>query len=69
MVGDYISTSFSNGKAFPVFEVASAPNGGQFNEALNTVTGGLAITGGAQTASGDAVVFTHPKANVLYTAY
>jgi BNR repeat-like domain len=41
MVGDYISTSFSAGKAYPVFAVATAPGGGVFNEAMFTVSGGL----------------------------
>ena len=58
MVGDYISTSFANGKAFPIFVVATTPNGAQLNEAMFTVTGGLPITGGASTASGASVVFT-----------
>jgi hypothetical protein len=72
MVGDYISTSFSNGKAFPVFVVATAPNGGQLNEAMFTATSGLAITGGTSTASGDPVVFTRATGSaprVLRTAY
>src|SRR6266702_2316729 len=72
MVGDYISTSFSNGKAFPVFVVATAPNGGQLNEAMFTATSGLAITGGTSTASGDSVVFTRATSGaptVLRTAY
>lgn len=41
MVGDYISTSFSNGRAFPVFAVATAPTGSTFHEAMFTVVGGL----------------------------
>lgn len=49
MVGDYIATTFSNGVAFPVFEIASAPGrGGQCrgnkatcHEATFTVTSGL----------------------------
>jgi hypothetical protein len=41
MVGDYISTSFSAGKAFPVFSVASAPNGTTYNEVTDTVANGL----------------------------
>jgi hypothetical protein len=41
MVGDYISTSFCGGKAYPVFAVAMAPRGGVFNEAMFTVLGGL----------------------------
>ena len=71
MVGDYISTSFSDGKAFPVFVTASAPNGTQFNEALFTVTTGLEIAGGTNTASGDHVIFTRSTAapSVLRTAY
>jgi len=41
MVGDYISTSFSGGKAYPVFAVATAPGGGAFNEAMFTISDGL----------------------------
>lgn len=41
MTGDYISTSFSGGKAFPVFSVATAPNGTTYNETTDTVAGGL----------------------------
>lgn len=40
-VGDYITTSFAEGRAFPFFEVAAAPAGGRFNESLYTVEGGL----------------------------
>src|SRR5712691_3893758 len=43
MVGDYISTSFVGGPAFPAFAVASAPTGGIFNEAIFTVKGGLSV--------------------------
>ena len=42
-VGDYISTVFCNGLAFPVFSIASAPDGGQMNEAIYTVDGGLTV--------------------------
>jgi hypothetical protein len=41
MVGDYISTSYVNGKAHPVFAVASANNATVFNEAMFTTTSGL----------------------------
>jgi BNR repeat-like domain len=58
MVGDYISTSFSDGKAFPLFISASAPNGTQFNESLFTETTGLTIAGGTNVASGDHAIFT-----------
>ena len=51
MVGDYISTSFVGGPAFPAFEVASAPAGSTFNEATFTVKGGLSVGGSGKTAS------------------
>jgi len=41
MVGDYISTSYVNGKAHPVFSVASANSGTVFNEAMFTSNSGL----------------------------
>jgi hypothetical protein len=44
MVGDYISTSFVNGVAYPVFAVAHAPNAGVFDQAMYTVQGGLQPT-------------------------
>ncbi|MCW2884506.1 MAG: hypothetical protein QOE54_4631 [Streptosporangiaceae bacterium] len=47
MVGDYISTSISGGKAWPVLAVANAPTGSTFDEATYVPTGGLTITGGA----------------------
>jgi BNR repeat-like domain len=67
MVGDYISTSFSDGKAYPLFITASAPNGNQFNEALFTVTTGLTIAGGTNTASAEHVIFTGPTHSVTQT--
>ncbi len=42
-VGDYIATSFLNGRAFPVFAVATSPSSGHLNEAMYTVRGGLAL--------------------------
>jgi BNR repeat-like domain len=69
MVGDYISTSFSDGKAFPVFVSASAPNGTQFNEALFTVTTGLTIAGGTNEASADHAIFTHSTPLIQRTAF
>ncbi|HEX9134380.1 MAG TPA: sialidase family protein [Ktedonobacteraceae bacterium] len=42
-VGDYISTSFCNGLAFPVFSIATAPSSGRFNEAIYTITRGLSV--------------------------
>jgi hypothetical protein len=49
--GDYISTSFVGGAAFPAFVVAHAPNGSMFDEATYTVTGGLSVGGKAHSAS------------------
>jgi hypothetical protein len=42
MVGDYISTSFLGGKAFPFFSVArKAPSLSSFNQVIQTTAGGL----------------------------
>ncbi len=46
MVGDYISTSFVGGRAFPMFAEAKAPNGGLFDEAIATIRGGLGVEEG-----------------------
>jgi len=42
-VGDYISTSFCKGLAFPIFSIATAPDGGYLKEAIYTITGGLTV--------------------------
>jgi hypothetical protein len=46
MVGDYISTSITGGRAWPAIEVGNAPSGSTFDEATYEPTGGLPITGG-----------------------
>jgi BNR repeat-like domain len=69
MVGDYVSTSIVGGKAFPLFEVATAPSGSKFNEALYTATGGLDIVAGKNAASSADVVFTQARAVVPGSAY
>ena len=52
MFGDYISTSVRNGaNAFPTIAVATAPTGTTFNLNMFVPTGGLAITGGTNTAT------------------
>jgi hypothetical protein len=52
MVGDYISTSFSGGRAFPVVAVATAPNAsGVLNEAMYAPRQGLDVVGGSVPAS------------------
>ena len=67
MVGDYFSTSFVGGAAYPALVVASAPSGSVFNEALFTVAGGLVVTGGDRSARGAAVVVS-PDAAPVYAA-
>jgi len=71
MVGDYISTSFSNGKAFPIFVNASAPNGATLNEALFTTKVGLTILGGTLTATseGASAANATPAPTILRTAF
>jgi len=64
MVGDYISTTFANGNAFPVFAVATAPSGSLFNEAMFTVSAGLTITSGTRPATSDHVLSTATPAAV-----
>lgn len=64
MVGDYISTSFSNGTAFPFFANASSPDGGAdcssagavCHEAMFTVTSGLTAISGPHAVTNDRVV-------------
>jgi hypothetical protein len=51
MVGDYMSTSFVGGPAFPAFAVASAPSGSTFDQAIFTVRGGLSVGGSTNPAS------------------
>lgn len=67
MVGDYISTSISNGLAFPVIAVASAPTGSTFHEAMFTVSGGLSLTGGALRASAGPVLSSSGSASPSIT--
>lgn len=50
MVGDYISTSFVNGVAYPFFANATAPTGSTFNEGLFTASG-VAVVAGSALAS------------------
>lgn len=44
MVGDYIATAFTGGKAFPVIASARANSGTVFDEAIFTTASGLATT-------------------------
>ncbi len=58
MVGDYISTSFVNGKAFGVFAGALPPSGGKFREAMYTPQIGMLEegTGPLLSSAGDKAV-------------
>ncbi|MGE5376308.1 MAG: sialidase family protein, partial [Bacteroidota bacterium] len=63
MVGDYISTSFSGGLAYPAVAVAHAPLGSVLDEATYTAQGGIAVGGSAiaatdQVSSGSSLVPT-----------
>jgi hypothetical protein len=42
MVGDYMATAFSGGKAYPIFAVAHAKTGSTFDEAIFTTTNAFA---------------------------
>jgi hypothetical protein len=59
MVGDYISTSFSSGTAFPAFALANAPSNGVLDEATYTVAGGLGVSGGGATSHADHAFTPH----------
>src|SRR5215212_2918956 len=53
MVGDYISTSYSGGTAYPVFTLATAPSGSVFNEATFAPSTGLFSSAAVVTAGGE----------------
>jgi hypothetical protein len=69
MVGDYIATSFSAVKAYPVFVTASAPANGQLNEALSTVQTGLTIEGGTNAATTAPAVHPHGHSSKQYPPF
>jgi len=48
MVGDYMASAYSNGQAYPVFSVAQANSGTQFNQAIYTTTSPVAAVRGGQ---------------------
>ena len=64
MVGDYISTSFAGGTAFPAFNVAFAPSGGSdcqtatptCNQPTFTISGGISVSGAFIAATNKANV-------------
>lgn len=68
MVGDYISSSFAAGVAYPVFMVATAPTGSTFHEAAYTVSPGLATKHGRNSSASDAVLSTVSSSSPATTA-
>jgi hypothetical protein len=61
MFGDYISTSVRpGGNAYPVLAVATAPSGSTLHLGMSVPTGGLAVTGGQNTATTTAAVSAAP---------
>ncbi|BCJ47517.1 hypothetical protein GCM10010168_18750 [Actinoplanes ianthinogenes] len=59
MFGDYISTSVrGGGNAYPILPVASAPTGSTLHLGMSVPTGGLAVTGGTNTAAADVAATT-----------
>jgi len=61
MFGDYISTSVRpGGNAYPVLAVATAPTGSTLHLGMSVPTGGLAVTGGQNTATTTAAVSAAP---------
>jgi BNR repeat-like domain len=69
MVGDYMSTSITNGKAYPVFATASAPVGSSLREAMHTVTSGLSILGGSNPTTNVVLFRGHAAPSFPHTAF
>jgi hypothetical protein len=62
MVGDYISTSVVGGRSVGLFPVGKAPTNGQaFDEAMYTVSGGLALRAGTTPSTTGPVLYTTPN--------
>ncbi len=61
MVGDYIATAYSNGRAFGVFAVAQANAGGVFSEAIYTTTNPLPQTSAVRRATVRAAMRAEPR--------
>jgi hypothetical protein len=62
MVGDYMSTSFSGGTAYPALVSANAPSGGAFDEALYTIVDGFSLAAGANATHADPVLVSSENA-------
>jgi len=64
MVGDYISTSIINGRAWPIIEVANPPTGSTFDEASYVPTGGLPIGTGTRSSAATPAITTGHQPSV-----
>jgi hypothetical protein len=55
MVGDYVATAYSGGKAFAIFASAQANSGTLFDEPMYTTTGGISTAqkAGALISAGE----------------
>jgi hypothetical protein len=62
MFGDYISTSFVNGRAYPMLSVAKANVGTVFDQATYVPTGGLAAAAGTARAAASGASPAQPSA-------
>jgi hypothetical protein len=69
MVGDYISTTIDNGKAFPVFALAQSSSSGALHESLYTLAGGLTVASGSNTSSDRVVSPAGRTAFIRFTAF
>ena len=56
MVGDYISTSWVNGRAFGAFAVATAPTGSTFHQNISIPQGGVLEHGPVPERAGEGAV-------------
>jgi hypothetical protein len=62
MFGDYISTSFVSGRAYPMLSIAKVPSGTVFDQAMYVPTGGLAAAAGTARAPATGASSARPSA-------
>lgn len=68
MFGDYTSTSvLPGGNAYPVLPIGNAPTGSTFDLAMYIPAGGLAVTGGINTAASSIAVTPPTRAPATTT--
>jgi hypothetical protein len=62
MFGDYISTSFVSGRAYPMLSIAKANAGTVFDQSMNVPTGGLAAAAGTSRGAASGASPAQPSA-------